>query len=88
MAISTIRKASDEDIQAVNVAWAKFCARHPELRTRSDAPGDMADVYGESVSYYEALWQRIICRALDLPAGVDISHPVCIAYGVVGTSGY
>lgn len=89
MAISTIRRASQEDFDAVQAAWERFCERHGELRLDMNHPGDFSyDPDIPEISYYKALWQRIIFRALGLSGRVDIKHPVCIAYDHVGRSGY
>jgi hypothetical protein len=87
MGLSTIRKATDDDIENVNAAWGRFYDRHPELFTDPTFPGEMGNM-ADDTAYEEALWQRCIMRTLGLSGSVDIKHPVCIAYGYVGESGW
>ena len=92
MALSVIREATDEDYERVQAAWARFCSRYgDQYYVDLDHIGLIPDEDGRGFPVpctVKAAWQKAVCRALRLPPGVDLQHPVVIAYGHVGQSGY
>ena len=92
MAFSTIRRATDEDYERLAASWKRFCKRHASGAVHLDPDTDLIGViqctYGEDVSHLESLWQRAARRALRTAGPIDIGHPLAIAHGHVGTSGW
>ena len=92
MILSTIRKATQSDIDKLNAKWVSFRARHDGSAVFfSDEPGDMEPrVYSEhECNQLRAQWQVIARRTLGLQTtSIDVTRPIVIACGVVGRVGY
>ena len=89
MALSTIRRFTDDDAAALNTAAARFAARHSILLDSSthhdfwralDAELNWQARDGEPKLF--RLWQRVVCRALRVPQDVRTT----VAYGHVGVT--
>lgn len=90
MAISVIRKATQEDIKRLNSAAFRFAKRHSI--PLDDWPGgpapyedltytlDYCGLPGHDYAHLRHLWQACLCRALALKPSTDIT----ISYGHIG----
>ena len=94
-AISTVRKATDEDVKAYELAWVRFYDRHQSNKLICIFPDIIGDIdYSWAggqleVNRLKRLWYACASRALKLtPIQVDIRHMPVIAYGHVGYNGY
>lgn len=87
MAISTIRRATDDDFSAVRAAAVRFCDRHG-LGFDDEAGAEAAIEYeiesgghqGGPRPRIRKLWTAVYCRSLGVPTDVRTT----IAYGHIG----
>ena len=88
MTISTIRRATESDLNAVERAAERFCRRH-NIEQSYDGQ-DFAVTVEDAVAWADSdegkqtrlslLWQQCFCRAL----GEPYNSRLTIAYGHVG----
>lgn len=74
-----------EDVLRVEAAAKRFAKRH-RLTITGSCELDM--LAWEGNTELARLWERCKCRALDLKVSASLKHPVVLAHGYVGTSGY
>lgn len=87
MTISTIRRATDDDLAAVEASAERFCARHGitayEGKTFEECVElaiDTFDPYDFKARKLRQLWIACYCRALGQPR----DHRLTIGWGHVG----
>ena len=85
MALSIIRKLTDNDKTRVEAAANRFCARHNISVSECETALEAIDYYianrfPDDRRYYFTLWQRCFCRALR----VDYDSRVTTGWGNIG----
>lgn len=83
MALSTIRRVTQDDKDAVGAAWTRFSHRHPEAD--EEWIGDIYSPHEGRTEKVERLWQAVL---LGLRRGTSLGHRIVIDSGYVCEDGW